>query len=135
MSLEDIEDIYELSPTQQGILFHTLLSSGSTPYFVQMVYSLEGDFEFQTFEAAWQSVIDRHAILRTSFSWEDIDKPLQIVHRCVKVPLQYFDWTQFSVDDQKECLKGFLKQERGTGFSLSKVPLLRLTLILVTLAM
>src|SRR5262249_20257034 len=42
-SKRDIEDIYPISPLQQGILFETLYSPGSGAYVVQLCFELEGD--------------------------------------------------------------------------------------------
>ena len=37
MNLEQIEDIYALSPLQQGFLFHTVYAPQSAVYFEQFV--------------------------------------------------------------------------------------------------
>ena len=42
MSQKNIEDIYPLSPLQQGILFHTLYASEPGTYFVQVRDALGG---------------------------------------------------------------------------------------------
>jgi len=83
MKTENIEDIYELSPVQQGILFHSLYAPQLGLYFIQFSYTVRGHLNLVAFERAWQ-VAARHTILRTSFYWEEIDKPLQVVHRQVK---------------------------------------------------
>jgi len=78
---KNIEDIYELSPVQQGILFHSLYAPQLGLYFIQFSYTVRGHLNLVAFERAWQQVAARHTILRTSFYWEEIDKPLQVVHR------------------------------------------------------
>lgn len=75
-----IEDIYELSPMQQGILFHTLYEPQSGIYFEQLTLALHGHLNPSAFKRAWQQVVDRYPILRTSFYWEELDKPLQAVY-------------------------------------------------------
>src|SRR4028118_1198332 len=92
MKAENIQDIYELSPTQQGILFHSLYSPESGVYFVQLCFTLHELLNVVAFDRAWQQVVARHTALRTSFYWENLDKPLQVVHRKVKVSLEQHDW-------------------------------------------
>lgn len=128
MRQENIEDIYELSPLQEGILFHTLLSPKSGMYFEQSSFTLHGPVSVSALEQAWQKVVDRHAILRTSFFWQELDKPLQVVHRKVKLLCEKQDWRGLSHDEQSECLKTYLKADREQSFELSDPPLLRIAL-------
>src|ERR1051325_1856905 len=87
LTAENLEDLYELSPMQEGMLFHTLYAPGTGAYFEQSIFTVEGDFNASAFERAWQELINRHSILRTSFLWEGLEKPLQVVHRQVRLPI------------------------------------------------
>lgn len=127
--MENIEDIYELTPLQQGMLFHTLLEPESGVYFVQMSLPFSGEFNAHEFRRAWQQVLDRHPILRTSFHWDDIEKPLQVVHRNVELPFHELDWRELPPNVQEERLEAFLKEDQRQGFELSEAPLVRMTLI------
>lgn len=129
MKIENLEDLYELSPLQQGILFHSLYAPSSGVYFEQFICTFTGPLDVKHFRQAWQHVANRHPILRTSFHWEDLDKPLQAVHRELKLPLTELDWTHLSVDEQQAELGTFLQSDRSDGFEPSKAPLLRLALI------
>ncbi|WP_456639423.1 non-ribosomal peptide synthase/polyketide synthase [Bradyrhizobium sp. USDA 10063] len=77
----NIQDIYGLSPLQDGILFHHLLASQGDPYLLvsQMAFADRGLLE--RYLAAVQRVVDRHDILRTSFVWEGLSRPAQVVWR------------------------------------------------------
>ncbi|WP_043162494.1 condensation domain-containing protein, partial [Bradyrhizobium sp. Ai1a-2] len=81
----NIQDIYALSPLQDGILFHHLLASQGDPYLLmsQMAFADRGLLD--RYLAAVQRVADRHDILRTSFVWEGLSRPAQVVWR--KAPL------------------------------------------------
>ncbi|WP_447599364.1 amino acid adenylation domain-containing protein [Nitrospira sp. Nam80] len=125
----NIEDIYPLAPMQEGVLFHTLLEPGSGMYLMQDRYWWDGPLDPAAFRQAWQQVVDRHEVLRTSFVWEQQKRPLQVVHKQVTVPLEYLDWRDRSAAEQARALEELLAQERVMGFELSKVPLLRLRLI------
>ncbi len=129
MNVENIEDIYELSPMQQGMLFHSLDAPESGVYCVRVSYTLRGSLDVSAFERAWQQVVDRHPVLRTSFYWEDLEKPLQVVHRWVKLTLERQDWRKLSLTEREERLGAYLKEEGRRGFKLTEAPLMRLALI------
>jgi len=61
MDARTIEDIYPLSPMQQGMLFHSLYESHSGVYFEQTSWMLRGPLDQAAFGRAWQQVIDRHS--------------------------------------------------------------------------
>ncbi|MBD2607324.1 non-ribosomal peptide synthetase [Scytonema hofmannii FACHB-248] len=131
MNQKNIEDIYELSPLQQGMLFHTLVTPNSGMYFEQFCYALQTQVDVPAFHKAWQRVLDRHPILRTSFYWENLDKPYQVVYRQVDLPWDFQDWRELSLPEQEKQLEVFLAADRKRCFTLSQVPLMRLALIQV----
>ena len=126
---DDIQDIYELSPLQKGILFHGLYAPEEGLYFIQFSYAVAGNLNIDALEQAWQQLVARHTILRTNFYWEEIDKPLQVVHRQVTVPLAQEDWRGLNAADQAQQLTAFLKRDRQRGFDFSTPPLMRMTVI------
>ncbi|WP_427156900.1 condensation domain-containing protein [Aliinostoc sp. HNIBRCY26] len=131
MNTENIEDIYELSPLQHGILFHCVYGSEVTLYFSQLgfTFKVRNSLNFAAFERAWQEVVARHTMLRTGFYWEDIDKPLQVVYRHVELPIKQLDWRGIETTEQQKRLDDFLVRDREQGFDLSQAPLMRVTLI------
>jgi amino acid adenylation domain-containing protein len=129
MSDKNIEAIYPLSPTQQGILFHTLYAPLSRAYFSQISCTFNDDLNIEAFERAWQQTMNRHAILRTAFVWEELNEPLQVVGRNVKLRVAQSDWRELSVEQQQEQLRTHLQEDRVLGFQLSKAPLMRLSIV------
>jgi hypothetical protein len=129
MNKENIEDLYELSPMQQGMLFHSLAAPESGVYVESLSCTVQGKLDISAFKRAWQKVVERHPVWRTSFYWEGLDKPLQVVNRCVSLPWQQHDWRKHSPVDQQEQLEAFIQAERKRGFELSEAPLMRLGLI------
>ncbi len=125
---DNIEDIYPLSPLQQGMLFHTLYDPESEVYFEQLSCTLRGALDTDALRRSWQSVIDRHTILRTGFFWERRDKPLQVVRRKANLPWQQQDWRGLSTLEQQDRFKAYLEADRICGFELSKAPLMRVAL-------
>ncbi|MEH1848658.1 MAG: condensation domain-containing protein [Nostoc sp.] len=129
MKTENIEDIYELTPLQKGILFHSLYANELGLYFFQQTFILHGNLNIDAFEKAWQIVVDRHTILRTGFYWEEIDNPLQVVYKQVKIPLKLYDWSTIEPVAQQQHLESFLVSDRKQGFDFSQPCLMRLILI------
>jgi len=127
----DVEDVYELSPLQEGILFHTLRDPEEAMYFQQAVFTM-AKLDVSAFEQAWQHVVDRHTVLRTSFHWEGLKRPLQAVHRHVNVPFVHLDWRAYPALEQEAQLTEYLNTDRQRGLSLSEAPLLRVTLIRIS---
>jgi amino acid adenylation domain-containing protein/non-ribosomal peptide synthase protein (TIGR01720 family) len=128
MKRENIETIYELSPLQQGILLHTLAEPQSGMYVQQFSWTIQGALNVPALERAWQLVVDRHAILRTSFHWEALDKPVQVVHRQATLPIDRYDDRELTPEQQRARFDNWLKEARDQGTDLSKAPLMRLFL-------
>jgi amino acid adenylation domain-containing protein len=125
---DEVEDIYELTPTQQGMLFHGLYTPSSEAYFNQVTCLLEGELDAEAFRAAWRQAIDRHPVLRTSFHWEGIEKPVQVVHRNVSLPWDDVDLSGVEETEALERWDGLLRESRALGFKMSEAPLMRWTL-------
>ncbi len=124
-----IEDIYPLSPMQQGMLFHTIYAPQSGVYFEQVHLCIEGDFNIPAFKRAWDEVINRHAVLRTAFLWERSDKPLQVVLKKVKMPWSEQDWRSLALAQQQQLLNTLLDVDRERGFEIANAPLMRMALM------
>ncbi|HYO72540.1 MAG TPA: condensation domain-containing protein, partial [Archangium sp.] len=120
------EDLYPLTPLQQGMLFHALLTPEADVYFTQLSWSIDGPFHLEAFLQAWQAALDHNTTLRTAFLWEGLDTPLQLVHARATVPFQQHDWRHLSADEQKTRLDAFLLEDKRKGFDLARAPLMRL---------
>ncbi len=129
MKPQNVEDVYELSPMQQGILFHSVYSPESGVYFGQSAMRLQGPLDRAAFRRAWAGAIARHPALRTSFHWEGVEKPLQVVHRDAEAPWEDEDWRPLPAEEQERRLDAYLRADRERGFDLARPPLLRFALI------
>ncbi|AMA46430.1 hypothetical protein APT63_12830 [Pseudomonas sp. 22-AL-CL-001] len=126
-SPRNVEDVYPLSPMQQGMLFHSLYGQGNGDYVNQMRVSVDG-LDVERFQAAWQAAVDAHPILRSRFAWEgDIGQPLQIVERHIQVPFEAHDW--HTAPDLEARLEALAEAERARGFDLRQAPLLRMSVV------
>ena len=122
-----IEDIYPLSPLQQGMLFHSVTSP--TMYCHQAYLDLTGRIDDGDLELAWRRAVDRNPSLRSSILNEGLDEPLQVVRRGIDVPVRREDWTAFGQEQQQEKLRVLLAEDLGDGFDLEAGPLLRLSIL------
>jgi amino acid adenylation domain-containing protein len=123
-----IEEVYPLSPLQQGILFHHLYDRTSGVDTEQMVYTINGGLDASLFQRAWERVVARHAIMRTSFRWEGLDAPQQCVHRAVSLEWEEEDWRALSAAAQEARLNEYLARDRQRGFELTAPTLNRMRL-------
>ncbi|NHB98778.1 non-ribosomal peptide synthetase, partial [Photorhabdus stackebrandtii] len=79
--IANIQDIYALSPLQDGILFHHLLANEGDPYLLTGQMAFANRALLDRYLAAIQRTIDRHDILRTAFLWQGLSMPAQVVWR------------------------------------------------------
>jgi len=83
---------YSLTPLQQGMLAQYLRAPGSGVDVEQLVCTLPERVDVDALRRAWQKVVDRHDVLRTSIEWSGLDVPQQRVHEQVEVPFEVQDW-------------------------------------------
>ncbi|HWS53698.1 MAG TPA: amino acid adenylation domain-containing protein, partial [Pyrinomonadaceae bacterium] len=123
------ENIHPLTPMQQGMLFHSLADPASGVYVNQMSCALRGELDVAAFRAAWEEVIRRHSILRTSFTWGALPEPLAVVSEHAPLSFAEEDWRGFSEAELGVRLHSLKERDRLRGFELSQAPLMRLTLV------
>jgi amino acid adenylation domain-containing protein len=85
--VSNIEDIYQLTALQDGILFHHRLAGEGDPYLLSSIMSFPERATLERFLGAVQKVIARHDILRTAFFWEGLSRPAQVVCRAAQLPV------------------------------------------------
>ena len=120
-----IQDIYPLSPMQQGMIFHAMNEPHSGVYIQQMKLVVQGKLSTEAFTQSWQYILDRHAALRTCFFVDDSKEPVQVVCQGVKLPVAVHDCRHFSSEQQQKVLCEYIQQDRKRGFDPQKAPLMR----------
>ncbi|MET0399939.1 MAG: condensation domain-containing protein, partial [Longimicrobiaceae bacterium] len=123
-----VEDVYPLSPLQEGMIFHSHLSPGSGEYVGQFGFLLEGPLDAAALERAWQDVAGRHEALRAAFAWEGLPRPVQVVRREVELPFVSEDWRGLGAEERQARLERYLDADRRGGFELGRAPLMRVAL-------
>lgn len=122
----NLQDIYPMTPLQQGMLFHSSLSPDSGVYMEQLAADMIGDLNVEAMKAAWHWVAKRHAVLRTLF---DTTQGLQIVLPGETIAFQQYDWTHLAPQEHLSRLDRFKRDDLFKAFNPSQKPAWRLQLI------
>lgn len=119
---------YSLSPMQQGMLFHSQIAPGSGVDIEQIVFELNEHIDIQLFNKAWQKIVERHSILRATFSWAGLDSPLQEINEHFELEFNVNDFISLTEEQQQIRLDEFYNADRKRGFDLTTAPLMRVNL-------
>ncbi|MBW7477862.1 non-ribosomal peptide synthetase, partial [Paenibacillus oenotherae] len=119
-----VQNIYKMTPLQQGMLFHTMYEDRSA-YLAQHYFGLAGELEIRYFERSLNEVIERYDILRTIFRKNKTDQYVQIVLRERKLKVYFNDLSRMDKQEQDEIWNAYRRSDRETGFDLTKDLLMR----------
>ncbi|GAA1593833.1 hypothetical protein GCM10009678_90040 [Actinomadura kijaniata] len=122
-----LEDVWPLSPLQQGLFFHALY--GDDVYTAQVVFDLEGPLDTAALRRAAATLLRRHANLRAGFRQRKEGTPVQVVHRQVKPPWQDIDLSALPEAEREARATEIADRERATPFDPARPPLLRFVLV------
>ncbi|MCZ0206369.1 amino acid adenylation domain-containing protein, partial [Streptomyces sp. UMAF16] len=125
----DVQDIYPLTPMQEGMLFHSLLDPAGRTYVNQVQLVLAGVTDPHALAEAWQHTADANPVLRTGLVWQETPEPLQVVRHRATVPVTHHDWSAWPDERRASELDRLLAEDRERGIDLAAAPLMRLTLI------
>lgn len=128
MDPRNVADIYPLSPIQKTVLLHELHNQDSRNHCGRLTCEIHCDLDMQVFKQAWQQIINRHQILRTSFVLKRLDKPVQVVHKHLGFSLEKHDWRGMGRIEQQQRWGTLLESDAARGFDLSQAPLIRILL-------
>jgi amino acid adenylation domain-containing protein len=121
--IANIQDIYALTPLQEGILFHHLLATHNDPYLLATRMMFAERNLLDRYLGAVQKVVDRHDILRTAFMYEGLTASAQVVLR--KAPLIV---EEIKLDSEQKSAFEQLEQRVNLAryrLNLAEAPLLR----------
>jgi non-ribosomal peptide synthase protein (TIGR01720 family) len=121
-----VEDVYPLSPMQQGMLFHSIADPDAGTYVEQLRFTVDG-LDAKLFHRAWTEVVARHPALRIAIIDPASAVPLQVVLREVSVPFSVLDCRELTDDEKKQRIERLCAHEER-DFDLSAAPLMRLAL-------
>jgi amino acid adenylation domain-containing protein len=129
MAGRNIEGICRLTALQEGVLFHTLEATRSGVYLNQYSCDFLQNVDEARLKHAWQTVAERHGAMRTLFTWERRERPLQIIRKQVEIPWRIADWREHAEPEQVRRWESLLARDRDRAFDLETAPLIRVTLV------
>ena len=89
----DLEDLYRLSPMQEGMLFHTIMDERALAYTRQTHFRIEGPFHPEVFQKAIDRILEPPSRPAFLFSLARLPQPLQMVHAASTLPWHREDWS------------------------------------------
>jgi amino acid adenylation domain-containing protein len=115
--------VHPLSYGQRSLWFSYQLAPASPAYTITYAGRISGDLDVTALERAVQALVDRHAVLRTTYATRD-GEPVQLVHP--RWPLQI---ARHIVGSEERLVDEWLRREANRPFDLQTGPILRLTLL------
>jgi amino acid adenylation domain-containing protein len=125
----NVEDVYSLSPLQEGMLFHHILEEISTAYFVQTAVTLNGEVDVELLELTFNKIIERYDILRTIFTYKKTKKPRQVVLKQGKIDVLFMDISHLGESESRDFTARFRQKDERRGFDLTSEIPMRISLL------
>ncbi|WP_436853405.1 non-ribosomal peptide synthetase [Bacillus altitudinis] len=122
---DQVQDMYYLSPMQEGMLFHTLHHQEKGFYVEQMDMNVKGTLRSDLLEKSMNIIVERYDIFRTVFLHEKVKRPVQVVLKNRPFQLDIVDIQDLSESEQLERIDRFKQKDQLRGFDLSKDLLMR----------
>src|SRR2546423_2344079 len=109
------EDAYPMSALQSGMVFHTQLEGFTGIYHDIMSEHVRCPWDEEQFRRALGACIREHPILRTGFllDWE---RPVQVVHQSIELPLEVEDLRDLSLEEQERYLSQWTERRKRHVF-------------------
>ncbi|RBL90505.1 non-ribosomal peptide synthetase [Chitinophaga flava] len=120
-----IENVYPLSPLQEGLYFHWLSAPDSQAYLMQQSYQLKGKLNVNLLRSSYQELVSRHAALRTFFTQELGPQVLQVVRKEAEAVFTYKN----IAGDSTFSAEQYKRADREKGFNLHAGSQMRLTVL------
>ncbi|GAA2439999.1 amino acid adenylation domain-containing protein [Streptomyces glaucus] len=126
-----VEDVWPLSPLQEGLLFHAALDDRGGPdvYTVQAVLALDGPVDGARLRASWEALVARHAALRACFRHVSGARMVQVIAREVTLPWREEDVSALPEPQAAAAADRVAGEELARRFDLAAAPLLRIALV------
>jgi amino acid adenylation domain-containing protein len=102
---------------------------GSAHYNISNALLLEGDLDVDTFQQAFNTIVERHEIIRTVYEVDESGEPCQVIQPVQALPILKVDLTAFNEEEQHKKIRQLQSEHSKQAFDLKKDLLLRVTLI------
>ncbi len=126
----EVADVWPLSPIQE--LYYGAAVAKTNAGYDQWHSRLEGPLDVPRFQAAWEQVLQRHGLLRTSFHSHQLNQPVQVVRNGLQPYWHLDDWRGQAAETHAAKWTEFLLQDAARPNDLTIAPLSRFALIRLT---
>ncbi len=127
---DTIEQVIPMSDIQRGMVYYSLKNPNSSIYHDQFVYQLYiKDFVLDNFSKAFEFLINKHSMLRTSFNMFDFPEDVQLIHKFVKPAFEFEDSSKCDLDEIENSINEYLEYERSQNFEIINPPLWRMKIV------
>lgn len=124
------EDIYPLSPMQEGMLFYSLKKSTAANYFNVVSLQATGVLNRQAVEDSLNDFVKRHQILRTVFVYEGMERPLQVVLKQKTLSIDSCDVREACLQKGKHVVVAEIQEtEKRREIDIRRDPLVRFVIL------
>jgi thioesterase domain-containing protein/acyl carrier protein len=89
---------------------------------------LNGQLDQEKLQSAFEYLVARHDVFRSSIHWEKIKTPVQVIHPKADHSWQYVDLRSESKELQEEYIEKFKEEDRAKGFDFNKASISRVTI-------
>jgi amino acid adenylation domain-containing protein len=120
-----------MSALQSGMVFHTQLEGFTGVYHDIMSEHVKCLWDEERFAQALASCVEGHPVLRTGFLLNG-ERPLQVVHRRIELPLEVADLRGLSAEEQEVYLSEWTERRKRHVFDWERGPLFHIDIFLRT---
>jgi surfactin family lipopeptide synthetase A len=117
-----------LSLLQEPLWYFSRLAPENPVYNEAVTIRKDGPFDVQAFRAAFNEIVRRHEIWRSTFEVAD-GEPAQVVHPAPTLELPVVDLSGMSATERKSEAARMAAEEAGRPYDLARGPLLRPLLV------
>lgn len=125
---KEVKSILSLSPMQAGMLFLHMKEPESLAYIEVLDVELKGNIDKEILYKVFQLLIERNEVLRTSFIFQEVNKPVQVILNKREGLFDYKDIRHLPKIKKQQYIDKFLKDDARKGFNLTKDTLIRMAL-------
>ncbi|MEM9547241.1 MAG: amino acid adenylation domain-containing protein, partial [Bacteroidota bacterium] len=127
----EIEDVYPMRDIQKGMILLAERNVDLGVYHNQYVYEIPS-VDRDLFERAYQLLLKKHSMLRTSFDLTTYERPLQIIRKDADFKIDYVDISHLRQSDQKEYVEAYMRSGREMPFNTQTDLLWRVSLFTIS---
>ncbi|WP_343943877.1 amino acid adenylation domain-containing protein [Pseudonocardia zijingensis] len=123
------EEVWPLSPLQEGIWFQSELAADADVYVAQNAFDFDRPLDAARLAAAWEQVLAAHTATRLGFRTLTDGRAVAFVGSGLRCRMTEVDLSHLDPDEAEQRIAELTDADRHTPFDLREPPLARFTVI------